>query len=129
MAVLPASVGDWSKEALVLPPGDMGEAEAAAWKLLAPLALDQDTLTAGTVPGFRELCRVYVHQADMSARIAELGRTSFEADRLLMRWEKGAVLLNGKMKDFRLTAFGKPEAAAIKAKKPAVNPWAQVIGK
>jgi hypothetical protein len=36
------------------------------------------------------------------------------------------VLLNGKMKDFKLTAFGKPEPAAIQKKKPAINPWAAV---
>lgn len=111
---------------LATPPADLTAPEQDAWALLAPLALEQQTLVAATVPGFRELCQVFVHQAELWARITHIGRTSGEADRLLKRWEKGAVLLNGKMKDFKLTAFGKPEVAAIKNKPPAANPWAQV---
>lgn len=116
-------------DALVLPPSDLPTAEQAAWKLHAPLALAQDTLVPATVPGFREFCQLYVHQAELSARIALLGRTSAEADRLVKRWEKGVVLLNTKLKDYKLTAFGKAEAEAVKKKKPAANPWAQVLQK
>lgn len=123
------SVPGYEGHALMMPPGGLTEAEQAAWVAHAPLALSQETLCAATVPGFRELCQLFVHQGELSARITHLGRTSAEADRLLKRWEKGAVLLNGKMKDFKLTAFGKPEAAAVKSKKPALNPWAQVAAK
>ena len=115
--------------ALGIPPEDLSEAEQAAWKVHAPLALAQDTLVEATVPGFRELCKLAVQQKAFSDRIAVLGLTSSDADRLLKRWEKGAVLLNGKLKDFKLTAFGKPEAASIKSKQPKANPWAGVAQK
>lgn len=125
----PGSTAPADPDDLVIPPADLGEKERSAWSTHAPLALAQDTLVPATVPGFREFCQLFVHQAEMSARIAHLGRTSAEADRLVKRWEKGVLLLNAKMKDYKLTAFGKPEAAAIKKKKPAANPWAQVVQK
>ena len=115
--------------ALVTPPEDLSEAEQAAWRVHAPLALAQDTLVEATVPGFRELCQLIAQQKAFSARIAVLGLTSSDADRLLKRWEKGAVLLNGKLKDFKLTAFGKPEVASIRDKKPKANPWASLAQK
>jgi hypothetical protein len=114
---------------LAIPPADLSKKEKAAWHAHAPLAIEQGTLVPATVPGFRELCQCLVHQAELNARIQRIGRTSAEAERLLKWWQRGATLLNSKMKDYKLTAFGKAETGGSAKPAAPANPWARVLQK
>jgi hypothetical protein len=55
-AELPASDSPEERAALLEPPDDMTAGEQKAWRRWAPVAIERDTLTRGTVAGFRELC-------------------------------------------------------------------------
>lgn len=123
-SVSPDPVGD----SLVEPPADLSDAIKAVWRALAPLAIEQRTLTASKVPGFRDLCLRWVYCADFDARIWEFGGPSrHEAEPLVKRLEKWRPMLGNSLKEFKLTAFGKPDTA--EKTKVAVNPWTKVGGK
>lgn len=115
-------------DTLVEPPADLSDAIKAVWRALAPLAIEQRTLITSKVPGFRDLCLRWVYCADFDARIWEAGGPSrHEAERLVKRLEKWRPMLGNSLKEFKLTALGKPEA--VEKPKAAVNPWAKVGGK
>lgn len=108
------------------PPAYLGlsDDEKVAWRHLAPHGLKEGTLTASRTPGFGKLCQEWVYCAAFERRIAEIGVTTAEADRLLKRLNDYKKLLKASMADFNLKSFGKP-AVAEKPKK-AVNPFAQL---
>lgn len=86
----------------------------------ASKAIERGTLVPGTVRGFRELCERMAIKAELFTLIK--GPNGADA---LKRWEKASQLVNVSLKEFRLTAFGKPEKTAA-APAPALNPFAAV---
>jgi hypothetical protein len=114
-------------EGLAAPPGDLSEAEAEAWRQLAPYALKERTLTASRTPGFRKLCQEWVYCAALDEKIRELGIASADSDRLLKRLNDWKKLLRASMGDFSLKSFGKP--AVAEKPKSAANPWGSLAAK
>ena len=113
-------------DGLLAPPADLTPDEGEAWKLLAPYALKERTLTASRTPGFRKLCQEWVYCASLDKRVRELGIASHEADRLLKRLNDWKKLLKGSLADFSLKSFGKP--VAVDKPKPVANPWGALGG-
>lgn len=113
--------------ALVEPPDDLSDDVKACWRVLAPFAITERTLTASKVPGFRKLCQRWVMCGCLEARIAVLGPHSAEADRVLRRLEVWEKMLDSALGNFKLRAFGKPEAP----EKPKVhaNPFGALAAK
>lgn len=109
-------------EPIAQPPEGMREAEAAVWLALAPLAVAQQTLVPATVRGFRELCEQAVMKQQIADAIAAAGASTSGMDALLRHYAKLAQRFDQSLARFRLTAAGKPEAAASKPKK--ASPWA-----
>lgn len=114
-------------DGLCEPPADLSERAQAIWRQLAPHALRERTLAPSKAPGFARLCQRWVTCQEFDARIAVLGVTSAEADRLVKRLEKWEQLLDASLGNFGLRSFGKP----LLAEKPkqAVNPFAALGGK
>lgn len=115
-------------EGLAEPPAylDLSDEAKTAWRALAPHALKERTLLESRTPGFGKLCQEWVYCAAFEKRIAEIGVTTSEADRLLKRLNDYKKLLKASLADFSLKSFGKP---AVSEKPKAVsNPFAQVSG-
>lgn len=121
----PAVPGD-AEASLVEPPGDLPPAEQTAWRALAPHAVVERTLTISRTPGFRRLCRQWAACEELDQRIAVLGFTSAEADRLVKRLEKWEQRLDASLGNFGLRSFGKP--AVAEKPKGAANPFAAAFG-
>jgi hypothetical protein len=83
--------------------------EQKAWLRLAQTAIERGTLVPGTVEGFTELC-TRVAQCEALDRMTGVGDL---LDGLaILRERRGwGTLLGSSLKDFKLTAFGKPEVA------------------
>lgn len=125
-AELPPAVPLEVRAGLLEPPSDLAEAARVCWRAWAGLALGERTLTPATAAGFRHLCiQMAVVQA-LDDRIAVLGVATVDALPYLTARRGQAIQLAASLKDFKLTAFGKP-AVADKPKK-AVNPFTQVAG-
>lgn len=116
--------------ALSDPPDGLSEAEQACWRKLAPLAIRQRTLTDAEVPGFRDLCQVFVMKEQVAARIAKAkaGAATKAVDGLLRHYAKLGQQVDARFARFKLTAFGKPSDAA-KEKPAKANPWANMAAK
>ncbi len=121
-AELPPAVPPEVREALLEPPADLPEAAKACWRVWAPKVLEERTLTPATEAGFRELCvRMAIVQA-LDDRIAVLGIATQDALPYLKERRGQGGQLAVALKDFKLTAFGKP--ATSEKPKPAANPFA-----
>jgi hypothetical protein len=114
--------------ALLEPPADLSEDAQFCWKAWAPTVLEERTLTPSTVAGFRELCGRMALVRALDARIAVLGPATQEAFPYLKERRGQAVQLASSLKDFKLTAFGKP-VTSDKPKATAPNPWQQIVGR
>lgn len=123
---LPPAVSLADRDALVTPPGELSEPARAFWSRWAPAAIENRTLTAATAFGFRELCEKAATVAALRARIALLGAATQDALPYLKECRGQAQALNVSLKEFKLTAFGKPETS--EKPKPAANPWASLKG-
>ena len=110
---------------LLEPPADLGEIQRECWRQWAPLAIAERTLTPATEAGFRELCsRMAIMQA-LDARLALLGIGTQDAVPYLRVRQGQSSLLGQSLKDFKLSAFGRP----VTSDKPqAANPWAAISG-
>jgi hypothetical protein len=122
--VLPPAPKPEELDALRTPPADLTAGEQDAWLRMAPTAIERGTLVPGTVTGFRELCT-------RLAQCQHLDRLKDEGDLLwglaILRERRGwGTLLGSSMKDFKLTAFGKPETTLQPA--AAVNPFLAKFG-
>lgn len=113
---------------LAQPPKRISAAQRRVWRDLAPFALAQRTLTAATAPGFAQVCKLMALQDRLERRLYKLGPEMEAADEILARYLKLTKDLDPLLKNFKLTAFGKPETAAAPAQTEAANPWAQVAG-
>lgn len=112
---------------LTTPPADLPEAQHAFWRRYAPAAIEQLTLVPSTVAGFRELCERFVLKETLAARIAsfKLGAASKSADALLRQYVKLAQRVEASLKEFKLTAFGKP-VLPMTTKRQVTNSWSEV---
>lgn len=126
---LPTAIADpvADTDGVAVPPTDLPPVEQVVWRHLAPYAVRERTLTPSKTPGFRRLCRQWAYCAEFDARIAVLGVTSAEADRLVKRLEKWEQRLDASLGNFGLRSFGKPVAA--EKPKATANPWAAVAAK
>lgn len=123
---LPPAVPLDGQASLREPPADLLEPARACWRAWADQALAERTLTPATVPGFRELCLRLAAVQALDARIAAIGLATQEALPYLRERRGQAGQLAVSLKDFKLTAFGKP--ATAETPKPVANPWASVTG-
>lgn len=114
---------------LALPPADLPPAQRAIWEQWAPAAIEQRTLVATTVVGFRELCEQAALKQAIHRRLQKLGPASSEAEGQMRTYVKLAQRLDATIARFKLTAFGKPADGGGARKSAATNPWAQVAGK
>lgn len=124
---LPAPVVDSTvpdSDGLLVAPADLPASEQLIWAHLAPYAVRERTLSPSKTPGFRRLCKQWAIVQEFDARIAVLGVTTAEADRLVKRLEKWEQRLDASLGNFGLRSFGKP----VSAEKPkaSMNPWAAV---
>lgn len=113
-------------DALLEPPGDLGLSEEAkqVWRRLAPYAIGERTLIESRTPGFAKLCEEWAYCAAFEGRLAEIGVTTAEGDRLLKRLNDYKKLLRASIGDYNLRTIGKP-AAPEKPKKASTNPFAK----
>lgn len=127
-ATLHPAASPEERTSLFEPPVDLPEPLSAGaqrwWRAFAPKAIERQTLTAVEIPGFMELCKRQARVAELDAKIETLGAASQEALDYLRERRAIAKDLSSSLKDFNLTAFGKP--VTEKPKKPAANPWSQV---
>lgn len=114
--------------ALAEPPADLTPVEQEFWRQYAPAAIEQRTLIAPTVAGFRELCQLAAFKATLARKIHRLGAGSPKADAALRHYVKLSQRLDATLARYKLTGFGKPEQQARPAGASATNPWAQVAG-
>jgi hypothetical protein len=125
-AELPPAVPVEVRAGLMEPPGDLVEAARVCWRAWAEFALSERTLTPATAAGFRHLCiQMAVVQA-LDDRIAVLGVATQDALPYLAARRGQAIQLAASLKDFKLTAFGKPATSEKPMK--AANPFGQVAG-
>lgn len=104
---------------LIEPPADLSDARKAIWRTWAPHALAEGTLTEATASGFREFTERMAVKNRLWAQVEEGAPGWGDAFKL---WEKASKLVNVSMKEFKLTAFGKPAAPA--KPKASANPFA-----
>jgi hypothetical protein len=121
------------------PPSDLPEEQQAFWRKNAPLAIENGTLRKQTEQAFRLLCEQDAEKTAVWRQIVADGRTFLKVTvdgagvehRELKRHTLYSVYttLNGLirvgLKDFNLSAFGKPLAAL--PKKPLINRFAHVV--
>lgn len=122
----PVAVEAGQDSPLLDPPDDLSERERACWRKFAGRAIRQRTLTDAEVPGFLELCQVFVMKEQVAAHIAQAGGAASEdVDGLLRHYVKLGQRVDALLARFKLTAFGKPSDAAA-AKPVKSNPWASM---
>lgn len=121
-ADLPPAMTPEERQGLLDPPPDLTAAERACWKVWAPRAIQRDTLVPANEPGFRELCSRMATVKALDAKIDLVGRDTLDALPFLKERRGWAKDLNTSLKDFKLTAFGKPETSG--KPKAAANPFA-----
>ena len=137
---------------LAQPPSDLSEKRQEFWRVYAPTAVAEGTLTEGTVVGFRELSAQFVIEQDLLEQMesyrllyvryldyvkttppAEVGPQlsqlvkqieAFNASYQdsIKLWTKVSQRVDSTLARFKLTAMGKPDTARVKAK-PVANPW------
>lgn len=124
---LPPAASAEERESLLEPPTLLSEDARAGWEAYAATAISLNTLHSSTVAGFIEFCERWAYVQALDERIRYLGRATQEALPYLRERKSAAALLGQSLKDFKLTAFGKP----VTSEKPkvAANPWAQVAHK
>ncbi len=122
---VPVSVPEVDAIDLAIPPEDLTEAQRACWVRYAPAALEQLTLVSSTVAGFRELCERFAIKQHLAAKIEKVGPASKKAEPLLRHYVKLAQRVEASLKEFKLTAFGKPVLPMTTTRQVA-NPWSDV---
>ena len=126
-ADLPPAIPLDTQMSLREPPRDLSEAARLCWRGLVEEALAERTLTPATVAGFRQLCILMAIVRAIDDRIEVLGVATQDALPYLTARKGQAGQLAASLKDFKLTAFGKP----VTSEKPkaAANPWASLTAK
>jgi len=123
---LPPALTPEERDSLRDPPPELSPAEKKHWRRLAPLAMDRDTLVPATEAGFRELCARMAQVEAFDAKIALVGCDTLDALPFQKERRSWARDLNTSLKDFKLTAFGKPETSG--KPKAAPNAFAAAFG-
>lgn len=123
---LPPALSEEERAGLQEPPAELPEPVKACWRELAGWALAERTLTPATEPGFVELCWRLANVRAIDQRIELLGIATQDALPYLKERRGQASQLGASLKDFKLTAFGRP--ATSDKPKAAVNPFAGIAG-
>ena len=121
---LPPAVSPEERESLLQPPSDLSDAAKACWKRWAPQALDERTLTSATEAGFRELVLRMSNVQELDRRINLLGIGTQDSLPYLRERRGQASQLNISLKDFKLSAFGKPATSDVAPPALGGNEWA-----
>ena len=125
---LPPAVSNTERESLLEPPTDLSDGAKVCWRAWAPQALEERTLTPATEPGFREMCiRMSIVQ-ELDKRIALLGIGTQDSLPYLRERRGQASQLSASLKDFKLSAFGKPATAETPAPMHGANEWGAAFG-
>ena len=125
---LPPAVSEVEREGLLEPPKDLPDGARLCWRAWAPPALEERTLTPATEAGFREMCiRMSIVQ-ELDKRIALLGVGTQDSLPYLRERRGQASQLNGSLKDFKLSAFGKPATAETPAPLHGATEWGAAFG-
>lgn len=121
---LPPAVSEAERDGLLEPPTDLQDSAKACWRAWAAQALEERTLTPATEPGFRELCLRMANVKALDERILLLGVGTQDSLPYLRERRGQAAQLNVSLKDFKLSAFGKPMTSDIPAPAFRTNEWA-----
>lgn len=124
---LPPAITAEERASLLEPPDDLSPMERRCWKELAPKAVQRDTLVPANEAGFRALCGLMAQVKIYDAKIALVGPDTLDALPFQKERRAWAKDLNAALKDFKLTAFGKPETSG--KPKATANPWASMAAK
>jgi hypothetical protein len=110
---------------LLVPPDDLADAAREFWTVYAPLAIEERTLVPATVYGFRVLCQQAAeHRRLMTAMNVGTG-LSKKAGAARRDWLKLSPRLEVSLKNFKLTALGKPADGSRGRRETPQNPWAK----
>lgn len=120
---LPPAVSPTEREGLLEPPADLPDGAKACWRTWAAQALEERTLTPATEPGFREMCRRMAIVQELDNRIALLG-VGHDSLPYLRERRGQASQLNASLKDFKLSAFGKPATSDTPVPVHGASEWA-----
>lgn len=123
-SALPPPVTPTERVGLLEPPEELSGPAKACWRTWAPHAIEERTLTPATEAGFRELCIRMANVHELDARIVQLGTASQEALPYLRERRGQAAQLNVSLKDFKLSAFGKPATAETAPPAKGGSEWA-----
>lgn len=121
---LPPAVAPEVRQGLLEPPKDLPDLVKVCWRELAASAIEERTLVPATAAGFVELCIRLANVRALDARIAHVGVATQDSLPYLKERRGQAAQLATSLKDFKLSAFGKP--ATQDKPKPAANPWGAV---
>lgn len=119
---------------LAEPPADLKGQQRDIWRELAPYAVQQGTLIASTVAGFRELCEQLAFKRSVAAAITRRGAGRKDAESSHRIYARLAQRVDASLARFKLTSYGKPADAGFTAATekrvptPPKNPWATVAG-
>lgn len=125
---LPPAVSPEERAGLMEPPADLPDGAKACWRTWAPQALEERTLTAATEPGFREMCRRMAIVQDLDNRIQTIGVGTQDSLPYLRERRGQASQLNASLKDFKLSAFGKPATSETPAPAHGASEWGAAFG-
>lgn len=112
---------------LAEPPVDLSLKRQEYWRLWAPRAIQEGTLLASRVLGFRQLVAQLEMVEDLDKKITELGTATRDAAEAMKSYVKLAQRLDSTLARFKLTSNGKSEVPAKKG--TSVNAWAAVAKK
>ena len=119
---LPPAIPAEVRAGLLEPARHLPEPVKACWRELAPRAIEERTLVPATEAGFVELCLRLANVRALDSRIELLGIGTQDSLPYLKERRGQSAQLATSLKDFKLSAFGKP--ATSDKPKPAANPWA-----
>jgi hypothetical protein len=124
---LPPAASPEERAGLLDPPPGTLDVVKACWRELAPKAIAERTLVPSTEAGFLELCIRMANVRALDDRIQLLGIGTQDSLPYLKERRGQAAQMASSLKDFKLSAFGKP--ATSDKPKPAANPWGAIAGK
>lgn len=139
----PAATGPSAEDRkLVSPPKHLPLAEKNVWRRLAPLAIENGTLKAQSVPGFEFLCELVILHKQLRKTIdkegwqveepvfdkkGELSGHIRKRHALWPQLQSAALRREQLLRSYGLLAMAKPVAGAKEPEKPA-NGWAGLGG-
>jgi hypothetical protein len=110
---------------LLVPPDDLSDDAREFWTAYAPRAIDERTLVPATAYGFRVLCQQAAEHRRLMAVMNTGTGLSKKAGAARRDWLKLSPRLEVSLKNFKLTAWGKPADGSRGRRETPQNPWAK----